>query len=353
MMATYKRRLTDDLDRWVGAGLVPAGSRGPILDSVPDARQLDAATSLAWIGAVLAGAAAIAFIGANWDALPRLLKFALVLALYGGAAGAGAWCAGHGRPRAAEGLLAFAALVFAAAVGLTGQIFDIAGDPRTALYISAVAAGALALAGRSAGAAVVAVVFCGWADIGFDLVDFGRSSDFAAMVVVAPAAAALAWRWRSAGLAHAAGLGFAVAAAWVAARIGHGGWADIGVSACLAAMAVGARWLRERGEACGGVLYGWLTWEALGFFVNAGWEDGHLPALLHRGAWLAIGAGLIVLGRHDRHTAVTVAGVLALIGAISAIMTDLGFGLMTASAVFLGAAVLAGVAGFALRRRTA
>jgi hypothetical protein len=277
----------------------------------------------------------------------------MVLALYGGAAGAGAWCAANQRPAVANGLLTFAALAFAAAVGLTGQIFDIAGDPRTALYVSALAAGALALAGCSTGAAVVAVIFCAGADIPFDFARSDHAFDFAWMVVVAPAAAALAWRWRSAALAHAAGLGFAVAASWVASQIGHDSWALLIASVVLAALAAGGRWLRERGEPCGGVFYGWLTYEALGFFVMAGWASLHPPGLVHRVAWLLIGGGLVALGRSDRHTAITVAGVLSLIGAVSAIMYDLGLGLMTASAVFLGAAVLAGLAGVALRRRAA
>ena len=44
-MAGYKERLTGDLDRWIGAGLVDGAKRDAILDTVPDTRRLDAATA--------------------------------------------------------------------------------------------------------------------------------------------------------------------------------------------------------------------------------------------------------------------------------------------------------------------
>ena len=59
---------------------------------------------------------------------------------------------------------------------------------------------------------------------------------------------------------------------------------------------------------------------------------------------------MIALGLHDRIGAVTAAGVLAALGAVSAILMDLGLGLMTAAGVFAGCAVLALVAGALLRR---
>ena len=49
-MANYRRRLEQDLDGWIGRGLVPAESRAAILDSVGEARRLDASTALAIMG---------------------------------------------------------------------------------------------------------------------------------------------------------------------------------------------------------------------------------------------------------------------------------------------------------------
>ncbi len=73
----------------------------------------------------------------------------------------------------------------------------------------------------------------------------------------------------------------------------------------------------------------------------------------HRLAWLIVAGGLVALGRNDRHAPVTAAGMLGLIGAVATILMDLGLGLMSAAAVFMSAAVLAGLAGWALRAKAA
>jgi uncharacterized membrane protein len=353
-MPTYKQRVTADLDRWIAAGLAPPANRAAILASIPDGRRLDAAQTLAWVGAVLAGVALIAFIAANWPALPRLAQFGVVLGVYGAAAGGAAWCLAHGRPGAANGLLAFAALAFAAAIGLTGQIFDIVGDERTALYAAGLAAAALALAGRASGPAILALGFVALGDFAArGLLDSAAADDLAWLFVAAPAGAALAVRWRSVPLAHGAAVAALAAAIWLALRLDAHAATQLAVAGALAAAAALARWLRERGRTGAGVLYGWLAWAAMGFFMVSGWELKDALAIAHRLAWLLLGGGLLALGRHDRMAAVTALGVLSLMLGVSVLMYDLGLGLMTASAVFFAAAVIAVAAGLALRRRAA
>ncbi|MFI4976820.1 MAG: DUF2157 domain-containing protein [Caulobacterales bacterium] len=352
-MASYKERVTEDLDRWIAAGHVSADHRAAILESIPDARRLDAAAALAWVGAVLLGVAVIAFVAANWDALPRLARFAMVLGIFAAGAGGAAWCAEKARPNTANGLLAFSALAFAAAIGLTGQIFDIAGEPRTALYASGVVAAALALAGRASGPAIAAILFFGIADFMIPGLFSGREG-FALpwLLVAAPAGALLALRWRSPPLAHGAALGIIAGCFWLVARIEAHASVLLVISIVMAGLAAGGRWLREGGRAYGGVFYGWFAWGALWFFVGAGYAySGHDLDLPHRLAWLLVAGGLVAAGRHDRHAQVTAAGVVGLLGAIAAILKDLGLDLKTAAAVFFAAAVLAALAGFALRRR--
>jgi formate-dependent nitrite reductase membrane component NrfD len=67
--------------------------------------------------------------------------------------------------------------------------------------------------------------------------------------------------------------------------------------------------------------------------------------------WLAASGGLIALGRFDRHALVTAVGVLSMIGAICALLMDLGLDLRAAAGVFLVCAILAMIAGFMLRKR--
>ena len=87
----YKSRLTGDLDRWIERGWIDRGRRDDILGDVPDPLQRwSAIGALAILGAVLLAMSALTFVAANWDAMPRLARFAtILLALWLAMAGAG------------------------------------------------------------------------------------------------------------------------------------------------------------------------------------------------------------------------------------------------------------------------
>lgn len=351
-MAGYRNRLEQDLDRWIGAGLVPGESRAAILASVGEGRRLDAATTLAAVGAAFLGIAVVAFVAANWDVIPRLARFVLVLTVFLALCGGAAWAARRERPGLRNGLLAIAALVYAAAIGLTGQIFDIAGSPPAALHGAGVAAGLLALAGRSSGAGMAGLVLLGLGDLSDG--PFGDEAALPWLALGAPLGAALAWAWRSSPLAHTAGLGLLVGAMLLLMRLGPPNDAGLLLTAAgFAALAGGARWRREREGATAGALFGWCVLGALIFFVIAGFEGQDFEGLPHRIVWLALSAGLLALGRADRHGAVTGLAIVSLIGAVCTILFDLGLGLMTAAGVFLLSALAALIAGWLMRRRTA
>lgn len=354
-MASYKDKLTRDLDRWIEAGLVAADKRQAILASVPDPRRLDAATALAWIGGALLGVAVIAFVAANWDGLPRLARFAMLLGFFAGAAGAGAWAAWKSRPILADIALTLAALIYAASIGLTGQIFDIAGDPQAALRAAAVAAMALALAGRSTGAGVASIVLAAIADL-----DFGGSggggSDTPWLLGFAPLAVVLSLLWKSTPLAHAAAVGGLIALLRLALQFDNHAALFLVFAIVLGGAAAIARWLWRQDRAHAGVFFGWATAGALLFFAIAGYagaENGGDWGLTHRIFWLAASGAIVALGRHDRHMMITAIGVISFGAAIWAILNDLGLDLMVAAGVFLLCALAALIAGLALRRRTA
>jgi len=348
-MAGYKQRVTEDLDRWIASDLVAADHREAILASIPEGRRLDAASAMAWVGALMLGVALIAFVAANWDGLPRLARFALVLAVFVAAAGLAAWLAPRGRPRVVDGLLTFAAVAFAAAIGLTGQIFDIAGDPRTASYAAGLVAAGLALAGRSSGAAVVSLLFIATGDD----INMFATPDQSWLALAAPAGVFLAIRWRSVALAHASALAVIAVCLWLASWTHARDAGLLGFSLGLALLSAGGRWLTSRGLPFGGVFQGWFAWAMLGFFIAGGYSvSGHGLGMIHRLGWLLVASALIAVGRHDRHALVTATGVVGLLGGVSALLGDLGVNLMTAAALFLAAAVVAGLAGLALRGRT-
>jgi|CXWL01.1.fsa_nt_gi uncharacterized membrane protein len=357
-MAAYKDKVREDLDRWIADGLVAADKRGAILATLPDARRLDAATALAWVGGLLLGIAFIAFVAANWDGLPRLARFILILAAFAVAAGAGAWASHVKRPVLTNISLMLSALIFAAAIGFTGQIFDIAGDPKSASYAAGLAGFALALAGRSTGAATVGLAFIAIGD--FTGREFFSGVDNGApwMLAAAPLGAFFALRWGSAPLAHASALAIIYCFFWFAVRSQADAPTMMFLSVGLAAMAAAARWLHTQERAFASVFYGWFAWAALMFFAIGGyvpWINGETQngGMLHRVVWLAASGGVIALGRFDRHTMVTAVGVLSIIGAICALLLDLGLDLLAAAGVFLLCAVAALIAGLALRRRKA
>ena len=348
-MASYRRRLEQDLDGWIGRGLVPAASREAILASVGEARRLDAATALAIIGGLLAGVAMIAFVAANWSEIPRIARFGLVLAAFLGSAGGAAWASGRGRAVTSHVLLSVAALVFAAAIGLTGQIFDIAGDPQAALRGAGLAAALLALAGRSPWAAAIGLVFIGLADITGGRLFEASKPWIGWLVVAAPLGAITAVWWRSQALAHVSGLA-AIVSVVTLERLGRGHEAltFMSAAAVFAAAAFAARTARERFEGPAAVLYGWFVWGALIWFGAAGFSD-ELKGVGHSIAWLALSAGVVALGRHDRRASVTAAGVLGLFAAGATLLFNLGVGLMTSAAVFGGAALVALAVAWAMR----
>ncbi|MBU1376420.1 MAG: DUF2157 domain-containing protein [Alphaproteobacteria bacterium] len=351
-MASYRRRLERDLDDWIGRGLVSADSRAAILDSVGEARRLDASTALAIIGGLLAGVAMIAFVAANWSDIPRIARFALVLTAFLASAGGAAWASGAGRTVTGHVLLSVAALVFAAAIGLTGQIFDIAGDPQAALRAAGLAAGLLALAGRSPWAAAVGLAMIAFGDF------TGRSSFGGVpeawpgwLVVAAPMGVVTALFWRSQALAHVAGIAAILAVLTFDDSLrSRPETVFLSAAAVLAAGAAGARFLRDRFEGPAVVLYGWFVWGALGCFGLSGFDD-NLRGVGHSIAWLALAAGAVALGRHDRHAPVTAAGVIGLFAAGATLLFNLGVGLMTSAAVFGGAALVALAVAWAMRGR--
>jgi len=353
-MASYQDRVKADLDRWIGAGWVAPDKREAILASLPETRQLDAATSLAWVAGVLFGLAVISFIAANWDGIARLPRFALLLSLFLGLAGASAWTS-QSRPLVSNILLTITTLVFAAAIGLTGQIFDIAANPRNACYGAGLAAFAFAFAGRSTGAAAIGLVMMGLGDFAEHDWFVGGDTDAPWTLFAAPLGAFLALRWGSAPLAHLAGLAIIYCFTWFAARTHADASAFLFLSILLAAMAAGARWLYLQERPFAGVFYGWFAWGALTFFAVAGYiplgsdKAELMPGLAHRLIWLAASGVLLALGRLDRHLMVSAIAILSLIGAAFALMSDLGLNLIAAAGVFMACALAAVIAGLALR----
>lgn len=350
-MSPYRKRLERDLDVWIGKSLVPGENRAAILASIGEGRRLEASTALAVVGVLLAGVALIALVAANWSGIPRVARFALILSVFLGAAGAASWAVSRGRLLTAQALLCLSGLIYAAAIGLTGQIFDIAGDPQTALRCAGLAALVLALAGRSSWAAAVGLVLLGLGDLARTRFLDSTPEWPGWIALAAPLGAGIAlWR-RSQPLAHVAGLG-CVVAVLTFDRVfqAHADVVFVIAALALTAAALMARQLRAGSDGAPDVLYGWFLAGALLWFGVSGAAGETLDGVTHSVAWLILSIAVLALGRHDRHVAMTAAGVVSLLAAGAVLLFNLGIGLLTSAAVFGGCAAAVLVLAFLLRR---
>lgn len=176
------------------------------------------------------------------------------------------------------------------------------------------------------------------------------------MLVFAPLSAYLALRWASAPLAHVSALAVLYCFGWFTARFEVDAAAAFFLSMILAGIAAGTRYLHTQSQPFASVFYGWFAWGALALFAIAGYvpisdQTSMNAGILHRIVWLAASGGLVALGRYDRHNLVTTIGVLSMIGAICALLNDLGLDLLAAAGVFLVCAIAAMVGGLMLRRK--
>ncbi|MGE0847753.1 MAG: DUF2157 domain-containing protein [Flavobacteriaceae bacterium] len=172
--ALYHRRLLHDLEDWQRDGLIDAASARRIVAKIDDQRSPGGiATWLAGLGVVLVAAAAIAFVAANWEAVPRLARCGILVA---GMAVAylGGWVLhSRGLPRVADLAIGLGAALFGAAIFLVAQSYHLSGDPENAILLWAAGALLAALLGASRSALLLAFgLFSYWAFLVFD---YGRA----------------------------------------------------------------------------------------------------------------------------------------------------------------------------------
>ena len=133
----YRKRLAADLPRWLDSGWVTAGGATAILASLGDHRRsgFGLAAILGTLGALMLGLGVIAFVGSNWEEMPRLFRLAMIaLAMAVAYAIAFAFDRRDHRIFAEAATLA-GGLMFAGAIALVGQMYHMAGDFSGALLL--------------------------------------------------------------------------------------------------------------------------------------------------------------------------------------------------------------------------
>src|ERR1044071_879822 len=127
--AAYRQRLNADLARWQADGVIAPAAAEAIRAALPPApRAVNIPTVIGMLGALLIAAAFLAFVAANWPAIARPARFAILLAGIGCAYGAGAWFDRRDRTYLADISVTVGSIVFGASIALVGQMYHLGED---------------------------------------------------------------------------------------------------------------------------------------------------------------------------------------------------------------------------------
>src|SRR5262245_51517542 len=160
----YRQRLEADLARWQADGVIAPDAGAAIRATLqPIPKGVDIATAVAIVGGLLVAAAFLAFVAANWTAIARPARFAILLAGIASAYGIAIWFDRAGRTILADLAVAVGCIVFGAAIALVGQMYHLSGDFAAGVLLWAGGALAAAVLTGSRGALAVALAAgCVW-----------------------------------------------------------------------------------------------------------------------------------------------------------------------------------------------
>jgi uncharacterized membrane protein len=145
-ISRYKKRLTDDLDRWIENGLVSPDHRAAILADIGDVRiGWSASGALAILGTVLLALAAISFVAANWADMSDIVRLAVLFGLLWSCFAGSGWAFMRDHSAIGHALALLGAALFGASIVLVAQIFNMSSWRFTVLGIWAVGALGVAL----------------------------------------------------------------------------------------------------------------------------------------------------------------------------------------------------------------
>jgi uncharacterized membrane protein len=165
IMWGYQRRLARDLETWTAKGWVTPDARARILaDAASHGREFNLPSVLGILASVLLGFAAISFVAAHWDDMPRLARLALLIGLlWAGYGAAGVFAMRVARAFADVAVL-FSTALFGASIMLISQMFHINGNPPDGVLLWWLGALLAGVALRSNPALALSLVLvCVWA----------------------------------------------------------------------------------------------------------------------------------------------------------------------------------------------
>jgi uncharacterized membrane protein len=234
----YRQRLEADLVKWVADGVIS----GDAAQSIRKARLAEEAVSrlpgiFAMLGALMLAASVSAFVAANWQEIPRLVRLVGILTLIAACFPVALQLGRRGMPWGDDAAVTFATLCFGAGVALVGQMYHLPGDwPAGAMLVAIGAVIAAAFTGKSGPLVIAFAAMTAWSFGRFDDAQW-REIHWPFFLLFVPAFA-LALGRENRLVAHTAVLALSI---WLAAlmwtpadRLVHGG-----IAFSVAYMAIG------------------------------------------------------------------------------------------------------------------
>lgn len=162
----FRTALTKEVAIWKTDGLISDETAAAIIARYPVlSRKSTMVGVVTIVGAVLVGLGTLLFIGANWDAIPKLVKLLLILAFTTAsyAAGFGLLQETVGRPRMGAALLLLGNIFYGAGIWLVSQMFNLDLDAQTGLLLWGSGTAAMTLVTRQAPiASLTSIIFACW-----------------------------------------------------------------------------------------------------------------------------------------------------------------------------------------------
>ena len=157
-----RKRILQNLDRWSEAGWVTdAGAEGIRKELTARNPYLNLSNTLAILGAVLIGFAAMSFVAANWSAIPRIARVIILFSALWAAYGGAGWLFSNNYKKFGEASVLTGVGLFGANIMLIAQMFHLDGNPSDAVLIWGMGALLAGLAFRSVPSFVTALLLFG------------------------------------------------------------------------------------------------------------------------------------------------------------------------------------------------
>ncbi len=157
-----RRQLSADIARWRQQGWITAEGENAIHHELLVRRRGPGlAAVLGILGVVLLGFAAMSFVAANWQEMPRLVRLGIIFSGLLGAYGAAAALFARGLDAFAHAAILLGVAVFGAGIMLIAQMYHIDGHPPDAVLVWALGALAAGVLVRSNPALAAAAVLFG------------------------------------------------------------------------------------------------------------------------------------------------------------------------------------------------